>query len=310
MALSVTALVAMMLPAHAQNVQVDGLKPEVNAFVTRMTRDHGFDSIELGRMFLQLEANQTIIRAFNAPATARPWSYFRKLYVTSSRIEGGVEFWNEHAELLERASNFYGVPEEIIVSIIGVETIYGRYTGKFRIVDALYTLGFEVPRRSQFFQGQLGIPQFMPSSYRQYAVDFDGDGRADLLNSVADAVGSVANYLSRFGWEEGEQIVLPAKVSTKDTEKLERLGTKPSLTVAQLRSRGVEADGNVADDVDAGFFILEDEQGPLYFVSLKNFYVITRYNRSNNYAMAVYQLSQEIARQRLEQQGTMARAGQ
>jgi membrane-bound lytic murein transglycosylase B len=150
----------------------------------------------------------------------------------------------------------------------------------------------------------------MPSSYRQYAVDFDGDGRADLLNSVADAVGSVANYLSRFGWEEGEQIVLPAKVSTKDTEKLERLGTKPSLTVAQLRSRGVEADGNVADDVDAGFFILEDEQGPLYFVSLKNFYVITRYNRSNNYAMAVYQLSQEIARQRLEQQGTMARAGQ
>ena len=335
MALSVTALVAMMLPAQAQNVQVDGLKPEVNAFVTRMTRDHGFDSIELGRMFLQLEANQTIIRAFNAPATARPWSYFRKLYVTSSRIEGGVEFWNEHAELLERASNFYGVPEEIIVSIIGVETIYGRYTGKFRIVDALYTLGFEVPRRSQFFQGQfehflllsrengfdaesvtgsfagaMGIPQFMPSSYRQYAVDFDGDGRADLLNSVADAVGSVANYLSRFGWEEGEQIVLPAKVSTKDTEKLERLGTKPSLTVAQLRSRGVEADGNVADDVDAGFFILEDEQGPLYFISLKNFYVITRYNRSNNYAMAVYQLSQEIERQRLEQQGTMARAGQ
>lgn len=332
-ALSVSALVAMTLPAQAQNVQVEGLKPEVNAFVTRMTRDHGFDSVELGRMFSQLEANQTIIRAFNAPATARPWSYFRKLYVTSSRIEGGVEFWNEHADVLERASNFYGVPEEIIVSIIGVETIYGQYTGKFRIVDALYTLGFEVPRRSQFFQGQfehfllltrengldtesvtgsfagaMGIPQFMPSSYRQYAVDFDGDGRADLLNSVADAVGSVANYLSRFGWEEGEQIVLPAKVSTKDTGKLERLGTKPSLTVAQLRSRGVQADGNVADDVDAGFFILEDEQGPLYFISLKNFYVITRYNRSNNYAMAVYQLSQEIAQQRLQRQGTMARA--
>ena len=333
-ALSVSALVAMTLPAQAQNVQVEGLTPEVNAFVTRMTRDHGFDSIELGRMFSQLEANQTIIRAFNAPATARPWSYFRKLYVTSSRIEGGVEFWNEHADVLERASNFYGVPEEIIVSIIGVETIYGQYTGKFRIVDALYTLGFEVPRRSQFFQGQfehfllltrengldtesvtgsfagaMGIPQFMPSSYRQYAVDFDGDGRADLLNSVADAVGSVANYLSRFGWEEGEQIVLPAKVSTKDTGKLERLGTKPSLTVAQLRSRGVQADGNVADDVDAGFFVLEDEQqGPLYFISLKNFYVITRYNRSNNYAMAVYQLSQEIAQKRLQEQGTMADA--
>ncbi|UCH49684.1 MAG: lytic murein transglycosylase B [Betaproteobacteria bacterium] len=331
-ALSVLALVATTLPAQAQNVQVEGLKPEVNDFVMRMSREHGFDAVELGRLFGQLEANQTIIRAFNAPATARPWSYFRKLYVTSSRVEGGVEFWDEHSEVLERASNFYGVPEEIIVSIIGVETIYGQYTGKFRIVDALYTLGFEVPRRSQFFQGQfehfllltrengldagsvtgsfagaMGIPQFMPSSYRQYAVDFDGDGRVDLLNSVADAVGSVANYLSRFGWEEGEQIVLPAKVSTNETEKLERLGTKPSLTVAQLRSRGVEADGNVADDVDAGFFSLEAEQGPLYFVSLKNFYVITRYNRSNNYAMAVYQLAQEIARQRVEQMGTMAR---
>ncbi len=320
-------------PAQAQNVQVEGLSPEVGAFVMRMTRDHGFDAIELGRLFSQLQPNETIIRAFNAPATARPWSYFRKLYVTDSRIEGGVAFWDEHAELLERASDFYGVPEEIIVSIIGVETIYGQYTGKFRIVDALYTLGFEVPRRSQFFQSQfehfllltrengfdpkaitgsfagaMGIPQFMPSSYRQYAVDFDGDGRVDLLNSVADAVGSVANYLSRFGWEKGEQIVLPAKVSTNETEKLERLGTKPSLTVAQLRSRGVEADGELADHVDAGFFSLEDEQGPQYFVSLKNFYVITRYNRSNNYAMAVYQLSQEISRQRVEQQGTMARA--
>ena len=333
-----TAALTTAAPVHAQNVQVEGLKPEVGTFVARMAREHGFDAVELGRLFAQLEANQTIIRAFNAPATSRPWSYFRKLYVTSSRVERGVEFWDEHAEVLERASNFYGVPEEIIVSIIGVETIYGRYTGKFRIVDALYTLGFEVPRRSQFFQGQfehfllltrengldaeeitgsfagaMGIPQFMPSSYRQYAVDFDGDGRADLLNSVADAVGSVANYLSRFGWEEGEQIVLPAKVSTKETEKLERLGTKPSLTVAQLRSRGVEADGNVADDVDAGFFTLEDEQeGSLYFISLKNFYVITRYNRSNNYAMAVYQLAQEIARQRVEQMGTMARvdAGQ
>jgi membrane-bound lytic murein transglycosylase B len=324
----------MMLPAYAQNVQVEGLKPEVNAFVTRMTREHGFDSVELSRLFAQLEANQTIIRAFNAPATARPWSYFRKLYVTSSRIEGGVEFWDEHAEVLERASGFYGVPEEIIVSIIGVETIYGRYTGKFRTVDALYTLGFEVPRRSQFFQGQfehflllarengldaesvtgsyagaMGIPQFMPSSYRQYAVDFDGDGRVDLLNSVADAVGSVANYLSRFGWEAGEQIVLPAKVSTNETEKLERLGVKPSLTVAQLRSRGVEADGDVADNVDAGFFTLESEQAPEYWISLKNFYVITRYNRSNNYAMAVYQLSREISRKRLQEQGTMARAG-
>ena len=322
---------ATSLPLQAQNAQVQGLTPEVNAFVARMAREHGFDAVELGRLFSDLQPNQTIIKAFSAPSTARPWSYFRELYVTQSRIEGGLAFWNQNAELLKKARMTYGVPEEIIVSIIGVETIYGQYTGSFRIVDALYTLGFEVPRRSQFFQGQfehfllltrdnhidlktatgsyagaMGLPQFMPSSYRQYAVDFDGDGRVDLWNSVADAVGSVANYLNRFGWEEGKQIVLPARVSTTETEKLERLGVKPALTLAQLRSRGVEADGEIADNIDAGFFTLEAEQGPEYWLSLKNFYVITRYNRSNNYAMAVYQLAREIEKQRREQQGTMA----
>jgi len=329
--LSAGVLMAISQPALAQNAQVQGLAPEVNAFVARMAREHGFDAVELGRLFGDLKPNQTIINAFNAPATARPWSYFRELYVTPTRIEGGVAFWNENAELLEKVRLAYGVPEEIIVSIIGVETIYGRYTGSFRIVDALYTLGFEVPRRSRFFQGQfehfllltrenhidlktatgsfagaMGLPQFMPSSYRQYAVDFDGDGRIDLWNSVADAVGSVGNYLHRFGWQEGKQIVLPAKVTTSNTETLERLGVKPALSLSQLRSRGVEADAVIQDDIDAGFFSLEAEQGPEYWLSLKNFYVITRYNRSNNYAMAVYQLAREIAKQRSEQQATTA----
>jgi len=329
--LSAGVLMAISQPALAQNAQVQGLTPEVNAFVARMAREHGFDAVELGRLFGDLKPNQTIINAFNAPATARPWSYFRELYVTPTRIEGGVAFWNENAELLEKVRLAYGVPEEIIVSIIGVETIYGRYTGSFRIVDALYTLGFEVPRRSRFFQGQfehfllltrenhidlktatgsfagaMGLPQFMPSSYRQYAVDFDGDGRIDLWNSVADAVGSVGNYLHRFGWQEGKQIVLPAKVTASNTETLERLGVKPALSLSQLRSRGVEADAVIQDDIDAGFFSLEAEQGPEYWLSLKNFYVITRYNRSNNYAMAVYQLAREIAKQRSEQQATTA----
>jgi membrane-bound lytic murein transglycosylase B len=322
-------LTASMMPAHAQNVQLDGLQPDVEAFVVQMARQHDFDALELRRLFAGLEANQTIINAFNAPATARPWSYFRKLYVTSSRIDGGVAFWNENAQWLERARLKYGVPEEIITSIIGVETIYGQYTGKFRTVDALYTLGFEVARRSQFFQGQfehfllltrdngidpqsvtgsfagaMGIPQFMPSSYRQYAVDFDEDGRIDLWNSVADAIGSVANYLSRFGWEEGEPIVLPARVATPETDALERLGVKPALTLAQLRSRGVEAEGEIGDQVDAGFFTLEADEGLQHWISLKNFYVITRYNRSNNYAMAVYQLSREILHQRHQQQAS------
>jgi len=144
----------------------------------------------------------------------------------------------------------------------------------------------------------MGIPQFIPSSYREYAVDFDGDGRTDLWNSVADAVGSVANYLSRFGWNDGGQVVLRAKLSISDTDKLESLGVKPSLTMKQFRARGVEPDGDIADDTDGGFFVLEDKQGPQYWISLKNFYVITRYNRSKNYAMAVHQLSQQIAQER------------
>jgi membrane-bound lytic murein transglycosylase B len=327
------ALVTISQSAHAQNAQPQGLSPDVVSFVDRMAREHGFDAVQLGRLFADLKPNKSIIKAINAPATARPWSYFRDLYVTQSRIDGGVAFWNAHAELLAKARETYGVPEEIIVSIIGVETIYGQYTGSFRIVDALYTLGFEVPRRSQFFQGQfehfllltrqnhidlktatgsyagaMGLPQFMPSSYRQYAVDFDGDGVVDLWNSVADAIGSVANYLSRFGWEDGAQVVLPAKVLADNTETLERLGVKPSLTLAELRSRGVEVDTTVSDDTDGGFFSLEAAEGPEYWVSLNNFYVITRYNRSNNYAMAVYLLAQQIAEKRHEQQSAAQHA--
>jgi membrane-bound lytic murein transglycosylase B len=322
----VGAVLAATVVAHAQTTQWVELKPEVEELVLRMEREHQFDANELREMFAQFKPNETIIKAFNTPATSKPWHYFRNLYVTSSRVDGGVAFWNKHAELLERARATYGVPEEVITSIIGIESFYGKRTGRFQVADALYTLGFEVPRRSQFFQGQfeqfmlltrengfepldvkgsfagaMGIPQFIPSSYRDYAVDFDKDGRTDLFASVADAVGSVGNYLSRFGWNDGGQVVLRAKLSSSDTHKLESLGVKPSLTIKQFRARGVEPAGDIADDIDGGFFVLEDDDGPQFWISLNNFYVITRYNRSKNYAMAVHQLSQEIARKRNEQ---------
>lgn len=329
----VGAVLAATVVAHAQTKQWVELKPEVEELVLRMEREHQFDANELREMFSQFEPNQTIIKAFNTPATSKPWHYFRKLYVTSSRVDGGVAFWNKHAELLARARATYGVPEEVITSIIGIESFYGKRTGSFQVADALYTLGFEVPRRSQFFRkefeyfllltrengfeplevtgsfaGAMGIPQFISSSYRDYAVDFNGDGRRDLFGSVADAIGSVANYLSRFGWDDGDQVVLRAKLSGSDTHKLESLGVKPSLTMEQFRARGVEPVGDIADDTDGGFFVLEDDDGPQFWISLNNFYVITRYNRSKNYAMAVHQLSQEIARKRREEQGTTARA--
>ncbi len=323
---------ALAAAIFAQAALSADVKPEVEEWVQRMEREHGFDAAELRNMMAQFKPNETIIKAFNTPATSKPWHFFRNLYVTSSRVDGGVAFWEKHAELLERARAKYGVPEEVITSIIGIESFYGKRTGRFQVADALYTLGFEVPRRSKFFRGQLehfllltrendfapleikgsfagamGIPQFIPSSYREYAVDFDGDGRVDLWNSVSDAVGSVGNYLSRFGWKADGQVVVPANVSTDSVENLESLGVKPSLTMSQFRSRGVEPEGTVADNTSGGFFVLEDEDGPQYWISLKNFYVITRYNRSKNYAMAVYQLAQQIAQQRQQQTGKTAR---
>jgi membrane-bound lytic murein transglycosylase B len=320
---SVGIVLTLALAAFAQTAQSVEVKPEVEAWVLRMEREHQFDANALRDMFAQFKPNETIIKAFNTPATSKPWHYFRNLYVTPSRIDGGVEFWNEYAELLEQARIKYGVPEEVVTSIIGIESHYGKRTGSFQVADALYTLGFEVPRRSQFFQGQfehfllltrengfdpleikgsfagaMGIPQFIPSSYRDYAVDFDGDGRIDLWDSVADAIGSVANYLSRFGWNNDGQVVVRAKIASGEVDHLESLGVKPSLTMAQFRARGVEPDGNIGDDTDGGFFVLEDEAGPEYWISLNNFYVITRYNRSKNYAMAVHQLAQEISRKR------------
>ena len=314
------SIVGFALSHSAQSAK---LKPEVEEWMLRMEREHQFDAAELRDMFAQFKPNEAIIKAFDTPATSKPWPYFRNLYVTSSRVDGGVAFWNDNAALLERARVKYGVPEEVVASIIGIESLYGKHTGSFQVVDALYTLGFEVPRRSRFFQSQfehfllltrengldplelkgsfagaMGIPQFIPSSYRDYAVDFDGDGRTDLWNSVADAVGSVANYLSRFGWTDGGQVVVRAKMSTDAVDNLESLGVKPSLTMKQFRARGVEPDGDLADDTDGGFFALEEDQGLQYWISLNNFYVITRYNRSKNYAMAVHQLSQEIARKR------------
>jgi membrane-bound lytic murein transglycosylase B len=321
----------LALAVFAQTAHSADVNPEVEEWVLRMEREHQFDAGELRDMLAQFKPNQTIIKAINTPATSKPWSFFQNLYVTESRVDGGVVFWNEYAELLERARIRYGVPEEVVTSIIGIESQYGKRTGRFQVADALYTLGFAVPRRSKFFRSQfehfllltrengfdpleikgsfagaMGIPQFIPSSYRDYAVDFDGDGRTDLWNSVADAVGSVANYLSRFGWDDGGQVVVRAKMSTDAVDNLESLGVKPSLTMEQFRARGVEPEGNVADDMDGGFFVLEAKKGPQYWISLNNFYVITRYNRSKNYAMAVHQLSQKIARKRNEQIAAVA----
>ena len=311
------------IPTLAQAPAKVQLKPEVEEFIGQMVRQNQFEEAALRQVFAQLKANDGVVKAIGAPATAKPWHEFRNIFVTPTRISGGLEFWQQHADLLARARDVYGVPEEIIVAIIGVESIYGRRLGTFRVIDALYTLGFELTERATFFRGEMeqflllarenaldplgvkgsfagamGMPQFIPTSYRKFAVDFDGDGKINLWDNAADVIGSVANYLRHFGWVWGQPVTMPARITGTQFKEVLEAGLKPQLTLQQMQTKGVEAIEELPPDLQAGLFALDVEQGQEYWLAFNNFYVITRYNRSKNYAMAVYQLAQAIARER------------
>ncbi len=306
----------ILLGSHAEPVAAQkALRPEVEAFIGEMVRKHEFRREKLRRVFSQAQLRPAIIRAMSAPATAKPWYEFRDRYVNAARIDGGIRFWEENVVTLARARREFGVPEEIIVAIIGIETFYGRSTGSFRVLDALATLAFDYPPRAGFFMGELeeylllsreadlnmlnvkgsyagaiGIPQFLPSSYRKYAIDFDGDGRRNL-NDVADSIGSVANYLQAFGWRPGEPVVIPAETGDSEIDTMLAAGIKPGIRVGELRRRGVVPLAPVSDEAETALFSVETEAGLRYWLGLRNFYVITRYNRSINYAMAVHALA-------------------
>lgn len=295
------------------------LRPEVVTFIDEMARKHGFERPVLQRVFGQVQLRPGIVRAMSAPATARPWHEFRSRYVEATRIAGGVKFWEQNAAALLRASREYGVPQEIIVATIGIETFYGRDTGTVKVIDALATLAFDYPPRAEWFRGELeeflllvreagydllnvtgsyagamGIPQFLPSSYRKYAVDFDGDGRRSLWGDPTDSIGSVANYYRSFGWLTGEPVIVPVEAAGSPIDALIAAGIKPHLKVGELRRRGVVPLALVSDESEAALFAVDTESGLRYWLGLQNFYVITRYNRSVNYAMAVYELAREI----------------
>ena len=317
---SVMALVSSAAVfAAAPRVELD---PEVRAFVQDMSERHGFDRGALEKLFRETRFMASIIRAMDAPATGLPWHEFRARHITDGRVKAGLQFWAENQALLEKASAEFRVPPELIVSTIGVETIFGRRTGTIGVLDALTTLAFGYPRRAEFFRGELeqfllltrengipvstlkgsfagaiGIPQFMPSSYRKYAVDFDGDGIRDLRR-LADSIGSVANYYRQFGWREGEPVIIPADVGDAAPDALLPGGIAPHLTIAEFRKRGVVPQEPVREDAAAALFAVQTQDGPRYWFGLNNFYVITRYNRSINYAMAVNELATALRRQR------------
>lgn len=292
----------------------------LGGFIEEMVQRHEFEGDYLRDVFEGAQLRKDIIEAISRPAEAKPWYEYQPIFVTRSRIQGGVEFWREHAEDLKRAEQQYGVPAEIIVAIIGVETRYGQHAGRYRVLDSLSTLAFAYPPRSKFFRselehyllmtreermdprellgsyaGAMGKPQFISSSFRSYAVDFDGDGRRDLWDNTADAIGSVANYFKRHGWQAGQPVAHPARLSAKaNKDALLSAGIKPRLTPAQLEAEGVQVKGAVAPDVKGALFALETRDGMEHWVGWKNFYVITRYNHSTLYGMAVHQLSEAI----------------
>lgn len=319
-ALTALAFLAFALhPAHARaNSFADD--PEVTAFIAEMQEKHGFDADWLSTRFARLRPNETVLRAIKpaaVPELQRSWERYRSRFLNERRIAAGARFWQQHEADLRRASAIYGVPPEIIVAIIGVETEYGQNTGKFGVMQALATLAFRYPPRAPFFRseleqflllareneadpltikgsyaGAIGIPQFMPSSQRRYAVDFDGDGKVNLSRSATDAIGSVASFLAQHGWETGGAVAVPASFES-DPAPLVALGIKPEKTLADLVAAGMRAEGNPAAQA-AVIDLVTPDQETEYWAGFQNFYVITRYNRSSFYAMSVFQLAEAI----------------
>jgi len=295
--------------------------PVLRLFVDEMASKYEFDRDELVGWLSQTEIREDIIDAINRPKENLPWYEYRKLFVNDDRARKGLEFWKANAEALFRAESDFGVPPEIVTSIIGVETRYGRQGGRYRILDALVTLTLRFPERSDFFRnelseflllarelgvsplslkgsyaGAMGAPQFISSSYRRFAVDFDGDRRRNLIGSIDDAIGSVANFLKQHGWRHGEPIVGDVKLSGSMYAWLENNGSEPRISLRYLSRYGIVPAKPMDDRQLAALITLDGEDGPMHRLGYNNFYVITHYNRSKNYSMAVVELSEIIHR--------------
>ena len=312
-------------------------QPQVAPFIDRMVEEHKFERAQVLEWLKVAENQQSIVKAMSRPAEkVKPWHEYRKIFVTELRIKRGVEFWQQHEEALERAYKEYGVDPAIIVSILGVETNYGRNTGSYRVIDALSTLAFDYyhsiekrESRKKFFTiqlenlfllareqkkdplsltgsyaGAMGWGQFMPDSYRDYAVDFDGGKLADIRTNPTDARGSVANYLNKKGgWKKDQPVATRVHIGEKlDTQGLNKM-RRPKVTIAELIVRGYQPVQNFAEDSLAFPMKLTAKYADEYWLGFNNFYAIGRYNPLIKYAMAVYHLSLMIKDQRCETPG-------
>jgi len=323
-------LVLLTLLSAASTFCLAEQHPGAEEFAKKAAAEYQLDEQQVLAILAQAEFKQSIVDAMIRPAEAKPWFEYRRIFLTDKRINGGVKFWRENQADIARAAEQFQVDPQVIVAIIGVETLYGAITGNYRVLDALATLAFHYPAtlrdRSDFFSselmnfivlsqeegipvdevtgsyaGAMGLGQFMPSSYREYAVDLNGDKRRDLWSSVDDAIGSVANYLHRHGWAYREPVVLPLSLAQGARLELVADGDyKPQKTMREITAGGFISATPVDADKLVTVIRLEEENSAAYWLGFNNFYVITRYNRSPLYAMAVYELSEEIRRKMTE----------
>lgn len=326
--LIVAVACAACLPVRADQAptapaRFDLQRPEIREFVERVASRDGLEPGRVYDLLAQAEPQPKILEAISRPAEkTAPWWQYRERFLTEQRIREGVQFWEAHREILERVAQERGVPAEYLVAIVGVETFYGRITGRYRVLDALATLAFDYPARASFFSGELeqflllareesvdpltalgsyagamGAPQFMPSSYRRYAVDGDADARRDLWTQWEDVAASVANYFRVHGWEPGGAVLAECEVEPDAPFVADPRRLELDETIESLRAQGVSCDTALPGSTPAMLIPAEQSEGPAYRIGFRNFQVITRYNRSIRYAMAVHDLAQALRAQ-------------
>jgi membrane-bound lytic murein transglycosylase B len=299
---------------------LDTNRADIQAYVNEVVKEQGLDADYVLAMLEAAETQQGILDAMARPAErTKPWREYRAIFITPERIAAGVAFWKEHEAPLRRVAENTGVPPEMLCGIIGVETYFGQRAGKYKVMDSLATLAFDYPPRGKFFRseltqlfllarddgvevdevlgsyaGAMGAPQFMPSSYRNFAVDGDGDGKRDLFGNWDDVFASVANYFRVHEWQPGEPVVTRATLAQPINRSPEDNKLSASSTVAALKQEGLRFSTDLPGTAPAGLVTLEGEDGLEYWIGFRNFYVITRYNRSAMYALAAYQLGQAV----------------
>jgi membrane-bound lytic murein transglycosylase B len=304
---------------------IDTKRSDVKEFISHMVDSYGFKKRALRKLLRGAELQPAIVEAMAKPAEkAKLWYEYRPIFVTERRIQEGVEFWTAHRQALDQASVHSGVAPEYLAAILGVETFYGRRTGTYRVLDALVTLSFEYPPRGKFFRdeleqfllltrdgrlnaksvkgsyaGAMGVPQFMPSNYRRYAIDADANGRIDLWSDWPDVCASVGNYLKEHGWNAGEPVLGEATVAPENAADLDGRKLALSETVGSLNAKGVSFDSPLPAEAPAILVAVDETDGVHWRVGYNNFYVITRYNHSALYAMAVYELATAVKQRML-----------